>query len=203
MYTDDDDANRPPEDDAGLTAAERELARALRGLRPAAPRGIDRDAMLFEAGRAAASRSLFRWRMTAAAAGVLAAAAGVMFAGRLGEPKVVREVVYVDRPASAPASQPRRVQPDVVTVASSTPIARPLLLAGSGEPSGLLLRDRALRWGVSAALSASADRASSPRPSRPSTIDVNQLLGQPTDASPDLQPSGKSLKSQLLHREQL
>jgi hypothetical protein len=202
MYTD-DDANRPPEDDAGLTAAERELAGALRGLRPAAPREIDRDAMLFEAGRAAASRSLFRWRMTAAAAGVLAAAAGVMFAGRLGEPKVVREVVYVDRPASAPASQPRRVQPDVVTVASSTPIARPLLLAGSGEPSGLLLRDRALRWGVSAALSASADRASSPRPSRPSTIDVNQLLGQPTDASPDLQPSGKSLKSQLLHREQL
>jgi hypothetical protein len=198
MYTDDDDddANRPPEDDAGLTPAERELAGALRGLRPASPRGIDRDAMLFEAGRAAASRSLFRWRMTAAAAVVLAAAAGVMFAGRLESPSVVREVVYVDRPAAAPESdRPQLIsRSDAVVVATPTPIARPLLLAGAGEADGLLLRDRALRWGVSAALSMSTDRPSHVRSSRPSRIDVNQLLGEPSE---------ESSKIQILHGEQL
>lgn len=194
MYT--DDANRPPEDDAGLTPAEQELAGALRGLSPATPRGIDRDTMLFEAGRAAASRSLLRWRMTAAAAAVLAAAAGVMFAGRLESPSSVREVVYVDRAvATSKSDAPQLVShSDPIAVAAPTPIARPLLLAGAGEADGLLLRDRALRWGVSAALSTSTDRSSHGRPPRSSRIDVNQLLGEPSDESP---------KTQDLQREQL
>jgi hypothetical protein len=102
-----------------------------------------------------------------------------------------------------PSNPPRPVQTDVIAVATATPIVRPLLLAGAGEPGGLILRDRALRWGVSAALSASANRPPGVHPSRPARIDVNQLLGEPTEGSPDTQPSDDSLKSKLLHREQL
>jgi hypothetical protein len=210
MYT--DDTNRPEADDAGLTPAERELAGALRGLRPAPPRGIDRDAMLFEAGRAAASRSLFRWRTTAAAAAVLAAAAaGAMFASRLERPQVVREVVYVDRavPAPVPAPKPSMpAQPDRTEVASGAvpgSTAHPWLqLAMTDQPRGLLLRDRALQWGVSAALSPA--RRQSPVPARHvSRITLNELLDEPaTDAPPaDTQPSGESLQTTPIHREQL
>jgi hypothetical protein len=128
-----------------------------------------------------------------------------MFAGRLERPQVEREIVYVDRPAnpSLIANPRQRAHPDVIAVADSTPTNRSLLLAGPGEADGLLLRDRALRWGVSAALSASAERSSPVRPSRAARIDVNQLLGEPADASPNTQPSDEALKSQLLHREQL
>jgi hypothetical protein len=49
-----------------LTPAQRELADALRGLSPAAPNRINRDRLLFEAGAAAARRSVFRWRAAAA-----------------------------------------------------------------------------------------------------------------------------------------
>jgi hypothetical protein len=189
MYTDDTDR---PENDAGLTPAERELAVALRGLRPAAPRGIDRGAMLYEAGRAAAARSLFRWRMAATAAGILAvAAAGVMFAGRLDHPQIVRELVYVDRPATTP-TPPLRL--------ASTPTAAPAddvrLIATSGlaaspfrsipklgrDADYLVLRDRALRWGVAAAFPSNSKLP----PARaaainPQPLDINQLLDDVND----------------------
>src|SRR4051812_2485746 len=60
------DAERQDDD---LTPAERELAEALGRLRPTAPLGINRDRLLFEAGAAAARRSVVRWR--AAAAGLV------------------------------------------------------------------------------------------------------------------------------------
>jgi hypothetical protein len=197
-----DEHNNRPEDDAGLTSAERELADALRGLRPAG-HAIDRDRMLFEAGHAAARRAVFRWRITAVAATILAGAAGVMFASRLespAAPQVMRELVYVDRTtlASNPARTPEATPPPDVL-----PVARPLLLASPpGEPDGLLLRERALRWGVSAALSTS-QQMPRVRSARPLRIDVNQLLGEPTNVdSADTQPSD-SLPKHLLHREQL
>ena len=63
----DDADDRDARHDAGeLTPAQREFAGALRGLRPAAPAPVNRDRLLFEAGAAAARRSVFRWRAAAA-----------------------------------------------------------------------------------------------------------------------------------------
>lgn len=201
-----DEPDNRPQDDAGLTPAERELADALRGLRPAA-HAIDRDRLLFEAGQAEARRSVFRWRVAAAAATVLAGAAGVMFASRLespAAPQVVREVVYVDR--TTPASNPARRTPEAAPPPDVLPaVARPLLLLASppGEPDGLLLRERALRWGVSAALSTPQQQTPRVRSSRPWRVDVNQLLDEPTSADPAGTQPSDSLPKHSLNREQL
>jgi hypothetical protein len=199
MY-DQENPNRP-EDDPALTPAERELAGALSRLRPAAPSGFARDRLLFEAGRAAAgaaaSRPLFRWRVTAAAAAVLAGAAGVMLAARLERsPQVVREIVYVDRPTPA-TTPPVKTTPSTNLIAwadASRAPSRLLLTPASDEAEYLAIRDRALRWGISAALATAPNPPAHAKPQP--ALDVNQLLDDGAGV-----PS-KS-KNSTNHREQL
>ena len=103
----------------------RELESALASLRPRAS-GVDRDRLLFLAGQArsrgdgfeATPRRRYRWIWPAISAVSTAAAVvlGVLLALR-SEPRVVREVVYIERPAEALAES---------TDAQSSPETEPL-----------------------------------------------------------------------------
>lgn len=87
-----------------LTPAEAELEAALRSLRPARA-AIDRDRLMFRAGRASARRGGRIWLGTAV---ILGAALGLSLAFRPGPQEVVR-VVEVQRepdPARPPAAPP-------------------------------------------------------------------------------------------------
>jgi hypothetical protein len=135
--------------------------------------------------------------MTAAAAAVLAGAAGVMFAaGRLDRPaQTVREVVYVDRPTATnsktvkanPSTTSRSADTNFVASSDSSPTASQLLSARSDY---LAVRDRALRWGVSAALPTAPTPPGEPRtPPSKSRLNVEQLLDDITDVRPQSKTS--------------
>jgi hypothetical protein len=83
----------------GLSAVES----ALRGLAPHAG-ALDRDELLFRAGRASAPRR-WPWVLAAAASAATAGALAVLLALRP-EPPVVERVRYVERPAEEPSSVP-------------------------------------------------------------------------------------------------
>jgi hypothetical protein len=177
-----------------LTPAQRELEAALRTLAPAAP-AIDRDRLMFEAGVASARPSVHRWRGATAAAGAIAAllvvALGVSLTAGQRDPQVVREVVYVERPETVrPSSAPSS---DIIMATDAAPAFTTsdalLLSSGSPESNYLSMRDRALRWGVGAALPTGHAVA---RPS--DSPDVNQLLGMPSGAQPE-SPARAPLRS--------
>ena len=99
----------------GLTPAEREVAVALGGLRPA-PAGLDRDRLMFQAGRASTRRTRHLWRAVAA---VLAACLCLSIAFRPPPRETVRIVRVAAPPSQAPAhptvresSTPWPVRPD-------------------------------------------------------------------------------------------
>ncbi len=79
------------------------LAEALRGLAPRAGR-LDRDALMFRAGRASAPRR-WAWPLATAASAATALALGVLLGARPEPtPRVVQTVVYL--PAEAPPRAP-------------------------------------------------------------------------------------------------
>jgi hypothetical protein len=159
-------------DKDNLTPAERELEGALRGLKPAGV-SIDRDRLMFAAGRASAGRSVFRWRVTSAAAAVLVGSMALTSLSRLGGPQGGEKIVYVNQPAATP-SAPQQQQPSRVATVErdEIPLRSTLLITSTGEPNTLSIRDRALRWGVSAALPPA--RPAAQRSSAQPTVD--QLL---------------------------
>jgi hypothetical protein len=77
----------------------RRLEGRLKGLTPAA--ALDRDRLLFEAGRASARRG-WVWPLTAAAAGLAAVVLGALLLVQVGRPAAER-VVYVPIPVERPA----------------------------------------------------------------------------------------------------
>jgi hypothetical protein len=94
--------SQDPLNDPALDA----LAGALRGLAPR-PAGLDRDGLMFRAGRASAPRG-WAWPLTAAASTVAAAFLGVLLWAR---PEPPPPVVYVaERPQ--PADDERAPAPD-------------------------------------------------------------------------------------------
>lgn len=103
------------------------LAAQLRGLTPA-PAALNRDRLMFEAGRAAAGRGLAMWRGLAAAALLLAATLGA-WAGWQGD-RVVERVVYV--PAPTPERSPAEKLPEK-PVQQGQPVAPPPALAEEGS----------------------------------------------------------------------
>jgi len=96
-------------DRESLTPAERELASTLAGLAPSAHR-IDRDRLMFDAGRRAASR--VRWMWPGVSAALLTAL--VVSLVRPREPQVVERIVHVTapRPAVEKKAMPAPVWPD-------------------------------------------------------------------------------------------
>jgi hypothetical protein len=201
-YHDDDTAD---EAIPGLTPAERELEAALRAVKPAQPRRIDRDRLLYQSGAAAARRSLLAWR---AAAAVLVGALGVAIAARSGEPKVVREVVYVDRVPSEGSSRhvstkqhvaSAPLPPETIEAYGDSSPAASLLLASGEQSSYLVLRDRALRWGIAAALPPTSGSA---RPAPP--LRADDLFDAPADRQRQpTPPAAPSLKSLLFPGDKL
>ncbi|NLF32856.1 MAG: hypothetical protein GX591_18465 [Planctomycetes bacterium] len=128
------DPPNPQPDRKGLTAAERELELALARLRPSRAR-LDRDRLIFDAGRLAERRRARPWLAAAAVLGlcVLVTAAAVP-----GLP--VRErIVYVDRPVE-------------VMVVAEAPPAPAATTRTAGGVSYLDVR-RAMAEGVGADLS--------------------------------------------------
>ncbi len=93
---------------ANLTPAERELEAALAALSPAAP-AIDRDALMFRAGRASGRRRNHAWQ---AATAVLALAFGVSLVTRFSPPSAGHPAVPL---AVAPAAAPEAPNPSSAT----------------------------------------------------------------------------------------
>jgi len=81
-----------------LTPADEELARVLGGLRPAAT-GIDRDTLMFAAGRASTQRRVRAWQ------GLSAAAATLLVVALVVPPRAMPTRVTVERPRQTPGSE--------------------------------------------------------------------------------------------------
>ena len=135
--------------DAGLN----DLAEALRRLTPAA--ALDRDALLYRAGQAAAPRRRFWPALALLATTTSAILAAVLLTRPDPEPRVERVIVPVERPAAPPATEPA---PEPATsIEEPTPRRR---------PAHLLLQDRLLRFGLPA-LARPEPEPGAPRRRRP------------------------------------
>jgi hypothetical protein len=122
------------------------FADALQRLAPQPPH-LSRDALLFEAGKAAAAPRLAPWVWPGATATF--AALSMVLGAFLASPGD-RPVVYVDRPVYAPAVPPDR-PPEPPTSASAmlTKAEKPKPESESSETARLLRRrNDVLRWGV-------------------------------------------------------
>ena len=108
----------PPEE--SLTPAERELESALAGLAPAAP-AIDRDALMFQAGRAAARRGGLLWKAASAA---LAACLAVSLVPRP-QPEPTVRAVYLPAPAKPGRAAAGEVSPPEAPPAAAARIHLP------------------------------------------------------------------------------
>lgn len=141
-----------------LTPAESELESALRSLRPARA-AIDRDRLMFQAGRASARRG---GRVWLGATMALAAALGVSLVVRPGPREVVR-IVRVEAEAPKPE----------VTPARSFIAARAIRAGRLGRGEYLRLREEVLAKGLDALPQPETTAAPEPRE------DLEKLLGIP------------------------
>jgi hypothetical protein len=149
----------PPDLDA-LTAA-------LGGLAPAT--ALNRNRLLYEAGRRAAVRSRRPWQVTAGAFAGLAIALGLRVVNSaVPEPHV--RVVYV--------SEPPVEQQAPAAVASGSPLHDNPVMSSSPAAPYLRLRDQVVRFGADS-LPASAPTAIAPLPP------VEMLLGLPPGSLDD------------------
>lgn len=117
------------------------LAAALGKLVPTAP-ALNRDAILFESGRAAGSRGLRFWRGAALALGVLFVplAAVSLMPRPTPEPQIVFVERVVENPATLPPDEMLEVSPET-----------PAEVLGTADPESLLrLRRAVLADGVEA-----------------------------------------------------
>jgi len=149
-------------DEGTLTPTERQLEAALGALAPAAS-GIDRDALMFRAGRASARRGMYGWR---AGTLVLAAALTCSLVTRPrpgAQPRVVERVVRVEveKPAPSPPRAPVVGQ------------ALPFGLRWAGNARYLKLRNEVLERGLSALPEPDPSAPAGPRET------LEQLLGVP------------------------
>ncbi len=150
--------------DRGLNA----FARALAVASPH-PGRLDRDALLFAAGRAAQARQGRAWRLSTAALALLSAGLGAALAVR---PAPAPGVVEVERVVYVPApTPPAPQQPPAMPEALSPPVAAP---AAAVWAEGLRQRERALREGI-AGLPPAALAWSAPLPPPLSERDVPEL----------------------------
>ncbi|HYT90451.1 MAG TPA: hypothetical protein VEL76_17225 [Gemmataceae bacterium] len=117
------------------------LEAALIGLAPA-PAQIDRDALLFRAGRDSASRGRF-WPCTAALFAVVAGGLVVTLAVRPA-PQIAERVVYVVVPQPAPDAQ-AIIAPPALSVAQSESVVPS---SERARLSAAALQQWVLRWGV-------------------------------------------------------
>jgi hypothetical protein len=101
-----------PRDDAALTGLERRLA----GWRPEAG-GLDRDRMLYEAGRASARASTRRWASAFAASALVATGLGAALARERSERSgLQRALAARDRPEQSPAPPSPALTPTLSAV---------------------------------------------------------------------------------------
>jgi hypothetical protein len=145
-----------------LTGAQRELADALKHLRPATV-GLDPGAMMFRAGQASATRRLRAWQ---AAATVLVACLAAAVALRP-DPVVETRIVHV------PADTPAATLTEAVAVdplPPAAPIRLPFIRTDADSPLGM--RQRVLTEGMDAL-------PTPPPPAPPTTIAWETLLGRP------------------------
>jgi hypothetical protein len=152
--------------DADLAA----LTAALGGLAPAPP-ALDRDRLLYEAGRRSARRRPWAWPAAAGLFAVLSAGLGVRLATVPAPPPQV-QFVYVSR-----TETPSR---DVQHVRETAP-ARDNFVTHSGG-GYLHLRDQVVRFGADSLPAAVSGPAPAPPP-------VEQLLGLPFGSLDDAQKS--------------
>jgi|SRR5947209_3521959 len=125
------------------------FADALRRLAPQPPH-LSRDALLFEAGRAAAAPKLAPWVWPTATAGF--AALSLVLAAFLLSPGSGQNVVYVDRPVYVPAG-PAQPSPPAEPLSNSgamlTSGEKPKPEVETSETARLLhQRNDVLRWGI-------------------------------------------------------
>jgi hypothetical protein len=122
-----------------------DLESALRGLRPRAD--LDREALMFQAGRASAGRG-WGWPVATAAALALAAGMAVLVFIRPAPP-VVERIVHVPAPAAPQPPPDDRPSPPPSQEPTATTSAESAEAPGSfpypGPPS---LREHVLRWGL-------------------------------------------------------
>jgi hypothetical protein len=151
----------PPANDPELSA----LAGALRALAPQAR--LDRDALLFRAGAAAAQRPWLWPAATLLSAGVALALGLVLLLRPSPPPQVIERVVVVpaERPAPAP---PREEMPE-------PPPAEPYAPEGLPEPASPYrkVEEHLLRWG----LEGLGEPADPPPAGKPPTVE--SLLNSP------------------------
>ncbi|HEY1380966.1 MAG TPA: hypothetical protein VGF55_29470 [Gemmataceae bacterium] len=146
------------------------LTAALGGLAPAPP-ALDRDRLLYEAGRRSARRRPWAWPAVAGVFAVLSAGLGVRLATAPAPPPRV-EIVYLPR-----TETPSR---DVQHVSETSPV-RDVFLP---RPGGgyLHLRDQVVRFGADSLPAAVSGRAPAPPP-------VERMLGLPFGTLDDAQKS--------------
>jgi hypothetical protein len=164
-----------------LSFEERELETTLRMLSPVAP-AISRDRLMFHAGRAIGRRSVNLWRSAAAA---LVVVFGLSLVVRPDGP-VVREIIYVDRVVERSDDNPTGWPARFAFAGAERNAAGADVIAVSGESNYLVLRDRALRWGVAAAIPLTSGIA---RPEQPLRLD--DLLDLPSQDPPASRPAGR------------
>ncbi len=142
------------------------LETALAGLKPAAP-GLDRDRLMYQAGRASARGGRWLWPGTTAAL----AAAVVVLGGLLAARPALREVVYLEM-------QRPEASVDVAKQELSAPASRPGFPPGPREPfvrgDYWRLRDEMLAGRVSP--------PAAPTYSAPEDLSLDHLLGLPPDS---------------------
>ena len=136
-------------EEPGLNPAQRKIEAALGDLAPSAPT-IDRDDLMFRAGRASAPRST---RLPWAVAILLAAGLTVALAARP-EPRVVERIVRIPADPAPPA----QVEPAPRPPFDATPVAMPL-----APGSYARLRTEVLRNGLDALAELQPAREPAPR----------------------------------------
>ncbi len=137
-----------------LNPAQREIEAALGALAPAAP-AIDRDELMYRAGRASAPRrARLPWALTL----LLAVGLTVALAVRP-EPRIVERVVHVPAaPPAAPAEPVRHPQAPAPAIAMPLAVAMPL-----SPNSYVRLRTEVLRGGLDALAKLQPARDPAPR----------------------------------------
>jgi hypothetical protein len=148
------------QNEESLTPAEREFEAALSGLRPAGV-SIDRDALMYRAGYAAARRRSRPWQAVAA---LLAAA----LAGSL----AMQALPSGHGPAGQYATGPNGVQ--IATVGAVPVPDLPMGGPAVPEPRYLVLRDEVLERGLASLPEGDGERTSQTQP-----LTLQELLGEP------------------------